>query len=391
MASLSLGREIHAEIGIIVALFALAFAVRNADSRPAIVTLLQLLVGIAIALIALFRPVSLVLLPAWFAGHFLTQPKVCAVRLCLAGLAGWLAVAAPVALWNEHRIGRFALSDETGFSNLWLAVGFNTNPVGMAWTDQALYASAASEIERSGGHVPPGFKPPLDTLGCKPGDARIECGPWDEHSLANPYYFGASEIYEHAAFDLWKQYVVMFPNHFFRSYIERLWTNTTTFTTYATAPSARWRVIAPKLTLASRVLHLNDGSLQRCWLALISIIPSLALIGALLALHRRPILLIPLIPAALFLGQMSLAGAGVARYNAPVLIVYYLLVAFALAEFFEVCRAICLRQVVTRRLAEVLQVHSLLFGRTAGILPSRLPISQRPRAGAVMRPQKAQP
>ena len=340
-ASLSLGREIHVETGIVITLFTIAFAIRSAASRPAVAISLQILAGIGIALIGLFRNVSLTLLAALLAGHILTQPGRRAARLCLAALAGWLAVATPVALWNESRIGHLALSDENGLSSLWIAVGLNPNPVGMAWTDFALFASAGSEIERAGGRIPAGFEPPLASLGCKPGDEagpRIECGPWDGHTLANPYYFGASEIYERAAFDLWKQYAAMFPNHFFRNYVERLWINTTTFNRYASVPLAGWEMIAPKLTLTSRVLHMKDGSLQRGWLALIGIVPVMALVGALLALHQRPLLLVPIVPAALFLGQMSFAAAGIARHNSPVLVVYYLLAAFAIAEIAEVAR-----------------------------------------------------
>lgn len=327
-ASLSLGREIYVSLGLATVLAATAFAMRNADRNEARSLAVQVAAGMAIGLVGMFRNVSLMLLLALFINHALTQRWWVASRLSLAALVGWLVVFTPVAAWNQSRIGQFALSDETGASSLWMAVGLHSNPVGMAWTDFALYATTRAEFARQKQPAPQGFQPPAAPDSCRAGATAPECGPWDDHTLANGYYFGQSRIFEDAAVELWRQYLRVFPNDFLRDYLDRLWINATSFSRYASRGDQSWENVAPRLLLVSRAFGVADGTLQQAWLGLIAIIPILAILGALLAVATRPVLAVVVVPAALFLGQMSLATAGIARHNAPVLLCYYIAAAY---------------------------------------------------------------
>ena len=342
-ASLSLGREIHVTLGLATVLAATAAAMRSANPGAARSAIIQMIAGMAIGLIGLFRNVSLMLLLALFLNHALTQNWKVAARLSLAAMAGWLVIFVPIATWNYGRIGSFSLSDEGGASSLWMAVGLHRNPAGMAWTDFALFTSTRAELGRERIPIPEGFQPPPPTANCS-SSTSIECRQWDGHTLANPYYFGHSRLFENASVELWRQYLRVFPNDFLRDFLDRLWANATSFSRYASRDVQSWENVAPRLLLTSHFLGVADGTLQRVWLGLIAIIPLLAVAGVLLAVSRQPLLAVAVVPAGLFLGQMSLATAGIARHNAPVLICYYIAAAYALVAMVKITARVLRKQ-----------------------------------------------
>jgi 4-amino-4-deoxy-L-arabinose transferase-like glycosyltransferase len=333
--SLYLSREIYVLAGLVLILFASAYALAFGNRRTLRAAVILFMCGAGVALTAFFRTLTLPMVIGVIVTCIVVLPWRRAAILVTAFTVGVLVVTAPVAFWNKTRIGMYVLSQENGFSSLWMAVGLGENPVGVAPTDFALYASTEGEIERSGAEIPKGFRPPLQKLSCdriQPGTSpRFECGPWSMHTLANPYYWGHSNLYEMAALDLWRQYLHMFPNHFLRRYLTNVWTNTTSFNRYAVASPPFWRMLTPELKWMSRILRIEDGTYQSLWLAFLAFVPWLAFSGTLLAVLQRPCLLLMLVPVAPFIGELSFAVGGTARFNYPVLVVYYVFSAYALA------------------------------------------------------------
>ena len=203
MFSMTLGREIHTNVGIVLLLSGLAYVVsreRSATGRLSVTSLIAMFcVGMVLGSFVYFKGtvVPLIAMIPLVLIFYMPIKRVAALTL-----VAWVGVAIVLApgVARMHAInGQFSVGKEAEFLAVWGGIGYNANPIGLNATDTGSLSTAAVEIVTSGQEL-------------------------------KSFYMDGAYQYDKASRDLFIRYVTAHPATYALSVLKNTWQNATNYT-----------------------------------------------------------------------------------------------------------------------------------------------------------------